>query len=596
MKKLTLIILLFFTAVTLKAQIMFVADLTGAQETPSVNTTAKATGWFLFNPDSAKITYRVTYAQLSGSFTGSHFHYGAAGVSGPVVHSVPFLANTAGGVWTDIPDTIIAKLLNEDIYINIHSSLFPDGEIRGQLRRVNGVGFSSSLFGGQEIPPVLTTAQGTAYIILQNKASEIRYSATVAGLSSAISGAEFQNAEFGFSGSTANTITFTDSTINGIWTGFPDTMITTLLRNRLAINIFTANNPTGEIRGQFYRKGRIMFRISMDGKQETPPNSSTATGTGWVVLSDNIASKDYSITYANLSSPFTAAHFHHGTIGHSGPMLISLPFNGNQVIGRRDGIADSALRFMLKDEMYANIHSQNFPDGEIRGQLELVNGIGFTSVLDGLQETPSTNSPAVGTGWLSYGSPNSETDTAFYEFTVANLTSPITGSHFHLASTGTAGPVLTPIPLTGNTVKSSWVFDDQNLSTRLLNGNIYANVHTSNFPDGEIRGQILFSTSKNFVYVKEDYSGLPEGFSLYQNYPNPFNPETKIKFSVPSEGFVKLRIYNLIGEEVAVLLNQQIRAGAYEVNWNAANYPSGIYFYKLDNGQNISVKKMILMK
>ena len=91
---------------------------------------------------------------------------------------------------------------------------------------------------------------------------------------------------------------------------------------------------------------------------------------------------------------------------------------------------------------------------------------------------------------------------------------------------------------------------------------------------------------------------------MSQNYPNPFNPSTTIKFSVAQESNVKLSIYNLLGQEVNVLINNQIQqAGSYNVTFDARNLTSGIYFYRLtaspiEKGTNsfVDVKKMILLK
>jgi len=88
----------------------------------------------------------------------------------------------------------------------------------------------------------------------------------------------------------------------------------------------------------------------------------------------------------------------------------------------------------------------------------------------------------------------------------------------------------------------------------------------------------------------------PLTFALEQNYPNPFNPSTNIKYSVPENGFVKLSVYNLVGEEVAVLVNDVMDAGFYEVTFNAANLASGTYFYKLESNGHVELKKMILLK
>ncbi|MEO7357483.1 MAG: T9SS type A sorting domain-containing protein, partial [Ignavibacteria bacterium] len=85
-------------------------------------------------------------------------------------------------------------------------------------------------------------------------------------------------------------------------------------------------------------------------------------------------------------------------------------------------------------------------------------------------------------------------------------------------------------------------------------------------------------------------------FKLYDNYPNPFNPETKISFDIPESRYVTLKIYNLLGKEILVLVNEFLNKGGYSVIVNAANLPSGIYYYKLEAGNYVSVKKMIVIK
>jgi len=85
--------------------------------------------------------------------------------------------------------------------------------------------------------------------------------------------------------------------------------------------------------------------------------------------------------------------------------------------------------------------------------------------------------------------------------------------------------------------------------------------------------------------VKKISSTIPDNFSLSQNYPNPFNPFTKIKFSIPpskgARGMIRLVIYDVLGKEIAVLVNEQLKPGTYEVEWDGSNYTSGVYFYKL---------------
>jgi hypothetical protein len=89
---------------------------------------------------------------------------------------------------------------------------------------------------------------------------------------------------------------------------------------------------------------------------------------------------------------------------------------------------------------------------------------------------------------------------------------------------------------------------------------------------------------------------VPDAFNLAQNYPNPFNPSTTIKFNLPKSSFASLKIYDLLGREVATLISGELGAGSHEIKWNASNYPSGVYFYKLAAGDYTDTKKMILAK
>jgi len=91
-------------------------------------------------------------------------------------------------------------------------------------------------------------------------------------------------------------------------------------------------------------------------------------------------------------------------------------------------------------------------------------------------------------------------------------------------------------------------------------------------------------------------SNLPADYRLYQNYPNPFNPSTKIKFDLPEPGFTTLKIFNILGQNVATLINENKNEGTYVLDFNASNLPSGIYFYKLISGDFIQIKKMIYIK
>ena len=102
--------------------------------------------------------------------------------------------------------------------------------------------------------------------------------------------------------------------------------------------------------------------------------------------------------------------------------------------------------------------------------------------------------------------------------------------------------------------------------------------------------------SQETVSVPENGETLPNRFILYQNYPNPFNPITRISYTIPELSFVELKLYDVLGNEVATLVNEEKQSGYYEVEFNSKNLVSGIYFYKLQAGNFVESKKMILLK
>ena len=116
-------------------------------------------------------------------------------------------------------------------------------------------------------------------------------------------------------------------------------------------------------------------------------------------------------------------------------------------------------------------------------------------------------------------------------------------------------------------------------------------------------GTVVVGTFGNGVYgTRVTTTGInnqktePISFSLSQNYPNPFNPSTIIKYSIPANEFVRLKVFNLLGQQVATLVNNFQQSGIHEVNFDASRFSSGVYFYKLEAGNYSDIKKMILIK
>uniref|UniRef100_A0A832CZ84 T9SS type A sorting domain-containing protein n=1 Tax=Ignavibacterium album TaxID=591197 RepID=A0A832CZ84_9BACT len=123
-----------------------------------------------------------------------------------------------------------------------------------------------------------------------------------------------------------------------------------------------------------------------------------------------------------------------------------------------------------------------------------------------------------------------------------------------------------------------------------MNGRIF-------LPDTGYFSAVIDTTNS----VNDNSNFIPDRFSLMQNYPNPFNPTTKIKFSIPTLEFVTLKVYDVLGNEVATLVNEEKPAGSYEVEFKSSfgnrQLANGVYFYQLKTGGDyLETKKMILLK
>jgi len=179
-----------------------------------------------------------------------------------------------------------------------------------------------------------------------------------------------------------------------------------------------------------------------------------------------------------------------------------------------------------------------------------------------------------------------------FEFTPNNLTVTVgdtvrwsytsgTQAHNVKADDGsfTSGPPALP----------SWIYN--HVFTSASNNPYYCEPHGG--PGGS--GMAGVVVVQNPVSVDNENSAA-DSYELYQNYPNPFNPSTKIEYRISDRSFVSLKVYNILGDEVATLVNEEKSSGVYNVNFDAAGLSSGMYLYKLQAGSFVEMKKMILLR
>lgn len=172
------------------------------------------------------------------------------------------------------------------------------------------------------------------------------------------------------------------------------------------------------------------------------------------------------------------------------------------------------------------------------------------------------------------------------------------------------------VVVTGQSQGTGTGYDMATIKYDMKGSTIWTRRYNNNANTDDIAYAVGLIDESDFVYItgtsNNDYGTLwyfpnsnpnvvnnetPTETKLIQNYPNPFNPSTNIKYQVASSGFVTLKVYNVLGKEVATLVNTEMNTGTYSINWDAGNLASGVYFYTLENnGVKIDTKKMFLIK
>lgn len=328
----------------------------------------------------------------------------------------------------------------------------------------------------QEVPPTNSSAIGAGNFVIDTCANTIRYYITYSCLSSPETAAHIHGA----SPPGVNSGILHNLPPGNVKTGiinYPEAQENDLLGGRTYVNVHSINFPGGEIRGQI-----VSAVAAIDPAQEVPPSPVGGVGFGLFNINTQTNTLDYYISVQGLSAPETAAHIH-GVARHgaNAGVLHALP-PGNPKVGvwNYPAALESAL---LDGLMYVNVHTTAFPGGETRGQIS-----SYVSSLDGRQEVPPNASAASGVGIYSL---DRGADELGVDIRHCGLGSPETAAHIHgFAPPGVNAGILTFLPA-GPRKLMVWNFGPAN-EPAVVDGRTYANVHTTGFPGGEIRGQIEF--------------------------------------------------------------------------------------------------------
>lgn len=610
----------------------FQAYASGGHEVPSTVSTAQ--GGLSLEWDGTDLVVTGSFSGLGSDYievgetgSGAHLHTGFAGENGGVELSLtPTLGedNRSGtflaedNTFTNVSADIVATLSDRGHYLNIHSTEYPAGEIRGQVVPEANIYFYAPLSGMNEIPQNASQATGAVLIEWYAETSMINATGSFSGLGSNYivvgetgSGAHLHSGLAGQNGGVEVSLApdLDGDSRGGVYLPGDneftlDTDQVDLLVNRsLYANIHTADFNGGEIRGQVLPLAQHYFTTSLTGKTEVGPvitdaqgglafefrnGTLTATGSFSGLESNNIGS--------------AGSHIHAAAAGENGDVIHALePVLESETDARAGtySAADNTFDFsadeigeLVSAGLYVNVHSTDNPGGEIRGQILLAPNVAPTTAPDitfpndGAEITvEGESSTAFEPTWTS--SEDTNDDPVVYVWEIA-----LDEDFQSIVYSASAGSNAS-LPLTIGVV------DGLLATLQVDEGSSVTIWHRANASDGSGLNTGAGSSvtlERGVVTSSETDPEVVDEFELKQNFPNPFNPTTNITYSLPQQSEVELRVFDMVGREVATLVNREQAAGSYTVNFDASQLSSGMYLYRLNTASTTITRKMMLIK
>lgn len=489
---------------------LFQANLTGAAEVPARNTNASGRAVLALSADATKLSYRVMVNDIEGT-TAAHIHKAPAGVNGGIIY--PLFSNASGvfdaanpiSGMLDLTIDQVMDLITDQYYINVHTSAAPAGAIRGQVVAYQPPAhMMAPLSGADEVPAVTTDAVGIARLLLNSTLDTLHYSVWVSDIIS-VTASHIHFAPTGKNGPVVFPLYMGSGAFDpthpvGGAVALSAKNWVDLLTGYYYVNVHTSANPSGAIRGQI--GGARLFLADLTGANEVPTVTTTATGKGIMALNANATAVDFRVMVQDIDN-ITMAHIHQAPVGVNGPVIAPL-FLGVGLFGPANPISGTApvntpqVLHLLAGDYYVNVHTTDYPAGEIRGQIEpYTPGATWVATLSGAQETPPVTTTAGGEAGFAL---EADLNILHYTVSVTDIVS-VTAAHIHVAPAGKSGPVVFPLFSSSqgtfdatHPVGGCLQLTGKNL-VDLVTGYYYVNVHTTAHPSGEIRGQIMAAGS-----------------------------------------------------------------------------------------------------
>lgn len=494
--------------------------LDGDQEVPAVSTLADGYGYALVSTATYDLDL-VIYTDGVDDATGAHIHTGRPGNNGDVLVALEQSAEDMT-MWmtpegTMIDADIFSVLASGGHYVNVHSPEFPGGEIRGQILTDDYHLATFALSGEQEVPVVDTNASGSGYMLVNTSTYSVEITVVTEGVDDA-TGAHIHTGRVGTNGDVLVSLSQAADDM-GKWEtpenlAIEASIFDVLLSGGHYINVHTPANGSGELRGQILTTEYALATFELNGEQQVPMVSTSASGNGYAVVNTSTYDLELVVHTTGVDDA-TGAHIHTGGIGMNGDVLVALEQSmtapGTWMTPADTAINADILAVLAAGGHYVNVHTPAFPSGEIRGQIVTSDYAIATFNLSGSQEVPAVSTAASGRGYALV-------NTLSYTLNLVVHTDGVddaTAAHIHTGRMGTNGDVLAALEQSMDD-PGMWMTPDNtvlnaDILSVLASGGHYVNVHTPANPSGELRGQIL---TDNYVLIAFGLSGEQENHAV----------------------------------------------------------------------------------
>jgi CHRD domain len=337
------------------------AKLSGANVAPTAVVTS-ATGDAMLGLESDGQTLDYDITQNVANPTSVNLHIGAPLEQGNVTHQLmPISAHMKGKVTLTSDET--TALAADQLYLDVLSQAHNGGEIRGQITAPGSTIYTSTPQGAQEVPAVLSNYAAHASFILSQDGTQALYHVVTGAVPTNVL---LMRAIATISpGQVVYPLMPTGSTVDGTLTLQAGDQAD-FQANHFFVNIQTAQNPTGELRGQVMPSGSTLYSGALLGSNEVPPISTQATGGAQFVLSPDQKTVAYEIDVSGIIP--TSADMDNGAVGKDGPLLYQLTLDQNGALGSIN-YASTDLPMLLQGLTYTNVHTASNQTGELRAQL-----------------------------------------------------------------------------------------------------------------------------------------------------------------------------------------------------------------------------------